>query len=175
MLYHMPPLTRRNPRRNDTPHRLFYLCNPPLEKTGLFPTISFGEVNLSLVNIILYLGKLGPPLGKIGLAGGTCPSLTFSFEEVTLSIIFSLGGKNLPFGPVILSSGINLLLLRGTTLSLNPPLGNLPSTLSLGKISLYAFFLGIVTFPIALSFRGVNLPLKEKALYVTPPTPRLGR
>ena len=27
VLYHMPPLTRRNPRRNDTPHKSFHLYN----------------------------------------------------------------------------------------------------------------------------------------------------
>ena len=57
---------------------------------------------------------------------------------------------------MILSSCRNLLLLRGTTLSSDPPLGNLP----------YALSLGTVTFLAALSFRGVNLPLREKALFL---------
>ena len=136
------------------------------EKKGLFPTISFGEVNLFLGDIILYLGELGPPPRKPGMTGGTCPSPTFSLKEVKLFAIFSLRGKNLPFGGVILSSSRNLHLLRGATPSLNPPLGNLPLALSLGKIVLFAFFLGTVTFPISLSFRGVNLPLEEKALFL---------
>ena len=65
-------------------------------------------------------------------------------------------GKILPFGGVILSSYRNLILLRGTTLSPDPPLGNLPFSISLGTI----------TFPVALSFRGVNLTLGEKALFL---------
>ena len=137
-----------------------------LKKTGLFPTISFGEVNLSLGDIVLYLGELGPPLRKTGLIGGTCPFPAFSLEEVKLSIIFSIGGKDLPFGGVILSSGKNLLLLRGTTLSLYPSLKNLPSALSLGKTGLFTFFLGKLTFPTTFSFGGVNLPLGEKALFL---------
>ena len=87
-----------------------------LEKIGLFPTISFGEMNLSLGDIILYLGELGPPPKKTGMIGGTCPSIALSLGEVKLSIIFSLEDKNLAFGEVILFSGRNLLLLRGTTL-----------------------------------------------------------
>ena len=65
----------------------------------------------------MYLGKLGPPPGKTGLTSGTCPSHAFSLEEVTLFVIFSLEEKNLPFRGLILSSGRNIFLLRGTTLS----------------------------------------------------------
>ena len=79
--------------------------------------------------------------------------------------IFSLEGKNLPFGGVILSSRRNLLLLRGITLSPDPPLRNLPFAISIGKTGLFAFFLGIVTFLTTLSFGGVNLPLRENALF----------
>ena len=117
----------------------------------------------------MYLGDLGPPPRKTCMTGGTCPSLTFSLGEVKLFAIFYLGGKNLPFGGVILSFGRNLLLLRGTTLSPDPHLGNLPSALSLGKIGLFAFFLGKVTFPTTLSLsspyprlgedRGLNMGL----------------
>ena len=90
---------------NDTPPKPFHLCNPLLgKKIGLFPTIYFGEVNLSLGDIILYLGELGQSPRKIGLTRGTCPSPTFSLGEVKLSAIFSLWGKNLPFEGVILSS-----------------------------------------------------------------------
>ena len=73
-----------------------------------------------------------------------------------MSTIFSLEEKNQRLGEVILSSSRNLLLIKGTTLSLDPPLRNMLSTLSLGT----------VTFPTALSFRGVNLPLREKALFL---------
>ena len=59
----------------------------------------------------------------------------------------------------------NLLLLRGTTLSLDSPLGNLLSARSLRKTGLFAFFLRIVTFPTTLSFGGVNLPFGERALF----------
>ena len=173
---------------------LSFFAIPSLEKIDLFPTISFGEENLylgditlylgeldppfgkidltgetcpslafslgemklSLVNIILYLGELGPPFGKIGFTRETCPFLAFFLGKVKLSTIFSHGEKILPFGGVILSSCRNLLLLRGTTLSLDPPLGNLPSAISLGTI----------TFPITLLFGGVNLPLREKTLFL---------
>ena len=86
----------------------------------------------------------------------TYPSLAFFLGEVKLSTIFSPREKILPFRGVILSSCRNLLLLRGTTLSPDPPLGNLPSALSLGT----------VTFPRALSFREANLSLGEKALFL---------
>ena len=135
---------------------LSFSTTTSLEKTGLFPTISFRELNLYLGDITLYLGELGPPFGKIGLTRETCPSFAFFHGEVKLSAIFSLGEKILPFGRVILSSCRNLLLLRGTTLSPDPPLGHLPSALSLGT----------VTFPTTLSFRGVNLPLGKKALFL---------
>ena len=134
---------------------------PPFGKIGMtketcpFPPFSLGELNLSLANIILYLRELGPHFGKIGLIGETCHSLAFFLGEVKLFEIFSHGEKILPFRGVIISSNRNLLLLRGTTLSPNPPLGHLPSALSLGTI----------TFPIALSFRGVNLPLGKKSLF----------
>ena len=121
-----------------------------------FSSFSLREMNLFLVNIILYLGEMGPPFGKIGLTGETCPSLAFFLREVKLSAIFSPREKILPFGGVILSSYRNLLLLKGTTLSPYPHLGHLPSTLSLRT----------VTFPVTLSFRGVNLPLGEKALFL---------
>ena len=121
----------------------------------LFSFFSLGEMNLSLVNIILYLGELGPPFAKIGMIGETCPFPPFFLGEVKLFAIFSLGEKILPFG-VILSSYRNLLLLRGATLSPDPPLGHLPSIISLGT----------VTLPITLSFRGVNLPLGEKAFFL---------
>ena len=99
----------------------------------------------------MYLGNLGPPPRKTCMTRGRCPSLTFSLGEVKLFAIFYLGEKNLPFGGVILSFGKNLLLLRGTTISPDPHLGNMPSALSLGKIGLFAFFLGKVTFPTTLS------------------------
>ena len=139
-----------------------------LGETDLFLTISFGEVNLYLGDIILYLGELGPPLRKTSLTRETCSSPTFSLGEVKLHAIFSIGEKNLPFGGVILSYGRNLLLLRGTTLSPYPPLGNLSSALPLEKTSLSAFILITVTFPTALSFRRVKrlLPLGEKALFL---------
>ena len=115
-----------------------------------------GEVKLSLVNIILYLEEIGPPFGNIGVSGEICLSLAFFLGEVKLHAIFSLKEKNLPLREVILSSCRNLILLRGTTLSLDPPLENLLS----------AIFLGTITFPTTLSFRGVNLPLREKALFL---------
>ena len=49
-----------------------------------------------------------------------------------------------------ISSNRNLLLLRGTTLSPDPPLGNLP----------------LVTFTTALSFGEVNLPLRKEELFL---------
>ena len=164
-LDHIPPLTKRNPKRNDTPHKPFHLCNPLLEKkTGLFPTISFGEVNLSLGDVILYLRELGPSPRKTTLTGETCHSPAFSLREVKLYAIFFLRGKNLR--GTILSSSRNLLLFRGTTLSPYPLLRNLPSALSLGKAGLLTFFLRMVTFPTTLSFKGVNLPLGEKAMFL---------
>ena len=114
----------------------------------------------------MYLGELCPPLGKTCLIGGTCPSPAFSLEEVKFFAIFSLEGNNLPFRGVIISYDRNLLLLRGTNLSPDPPLGNLPLALSLRKTGLFAFFLGTVTFLTTLSFGGVNLPLREKALFL---------
>ena len=134
----------------------------PFEKIGMtgetcdFPPFSLGEMNFSLVNIMLYLGELGPPFRKIGLTGETCLSIAFFLGEVKLSAIFSPEEKILPFGGVILSSYGNLLLLRGKTLSSDPPLGHPPSALSLG----------IVTFLVALSFREVNLPLGKKAFFL---------
>ena len=101
-----------------------------LERTGLFLTISFGEVNLSLGDIILYLGELGPFPGKTCMTGETCSSLAFSLGEVKLFAIFSIGEKNLLFG-VILSFSRNFLLLRGTTLSPYPHLENMLYALSL--------------------------------------------
>ena len=53
----------------------------------------------------MYLGELGPPPGQTCMTGGTCPSPAFSLKEVNLSTIFSLGGKNLPFGGVNLPLG----------------------------------------------------------------------
>ena len=114
----------------------------------------------------MYLGELGPPPTKTSLTRGTCPSPAFSLEDVKLSAIFSLRGKNLPFGRVILSFGKNLLLLRGTTLSSHPPLGNLTLALFLGKTGLFAFLLKTVTFPTTLSCGGVNLPYREKVLFL---------
>ena len=55
-----------------------------------------------------------------------------------------------------LGKDFTLLLHRGATQSLDPPLGNLS----------FAISLGIITFLITLSFRGVNLPLGEKALFL---------
>ena len=136
-----------------------------LEKTGFFPIISFIEMNLSQGDNILYLGELGPLPRKTGITGGTCSSSAFSLEEVKLSSIFSLG-KNLPFGGGILTSIGNLFLLRGTTLSLDQHLGNLPSTLSLGKTGLFSFFLGTVTSLTTLSFGGVNLPLGKNNMFL---------
>ena len=66
----------------------------------------------------MYLGELGPPLGKIGMIGGTCPSLAFFVEEVKLSTIFSLGGKNLPFRGVNLLLGEKALFLEEYSLNL---------------------------------------------------------
>ena len=113
-------------------------------------------MNLSLVNIILYLGELGLPFGKIGVTGETCPSFAFFLGEVKLSAIFFPREKILPFRGMILSSCRNLLLLRGTTLSPDPPLGHMP----------FAFSLGIITFSTTLSFRGVNLPLGKQAVFL---------
>ena len=92
----------------------------------------------------MYLGELGPPLGKTGLTGGTYPSLARSLGEVKLYAIFSLRRKNLSFRGVILSSGRSLLSLRGITLSPYQPLGNLPLALSFGITGLFAFFFGTV-------------------------------
>ena len=95
-----------------------------LEKTGLFPTISFGEVNFSLGGIILYIGELGPFLGKIGMIGGICLSHVFSFVEMKLSATFSLEEKNPPFG------GVNLPL-EEKALCLEKHSLNLPASFSL--------------------------------------------
>ena len=57
------------------------------EKTVLFPTIYFREEDLYLGDIILYLGELGPPLGKTGLT---------RVREVKLSAIFFLGERIYP-------------------------------------------------------------------------------
>ena len=102
------------------------------------------------------LGELGLYHRKTGMAGEICLSPTLFFGEVKLSTIFYLEEKNLPLEEVIQYSCRNLLLLRGTTLSPDPPLGNLPSALSLGT----------VTFLTAFSFREVNLPLRENALFL---------
>ena len=51
--------------------------NRPDWRNMSFSCLSFGEMNLSLVNIIMYLGELGPSFRKIGLIGETCPSLAF--------------------------------------------------------------------------------------------------
>ena len=127
MLYHMPHLTRINNKRNDTPHKIFLLCNlllwrngPPLRKIGLVgetclsPTrfigevklsaifsleennLPLGEVKLSLVNFNLYLRKMGPPFGNIGLSGETCLSTTFSLRELTFPADLSFKGVNFP-------------------------------------------------------------------------------
>ena len=101
-------------------------------------------------------GEFSLPPRKTGLARETCLSPAFFLGEVKLSTIFSLEENNQPLGEVILSSCRNLLLIRGTTLSLDPPIGNM----------LFAISLGTVTFPTAFSFRGVNLPLEEKAFFL---------
>ena len=55
-----------------------------------------GEVKLSLVNFILYLGEMGPPFGNIGLSGETCLSPAFFLGELTCPTILKFRGVNLP-------------------------------------------------------------------------------
>ena len=50
--------------------------------------------------------------------GGTCPSPAFFLEEVKLSAIFFLRGKNLPFGEVNLPLGEKALFLEEHSLNL---------------------------------------------------------
>ena len=96
MLYHMPHLTRINHKRNDTPHKIFLLCN-------------------------LLPWRNGLPLRKIGLVGETCLSPTRFIGEVKLSAIFSLEENNLPLGEVKLSLvNFNLYLRKK-----GPPFGNI--------------------------------------------------
>ena len=92
----MPPLTRRNHRRNDTPHRFSF-----------FATSSLGE--------------LDRPLRKTSLAGETCFSPAIFLREVKLSAIFSLEEKNIPLGEVKLSL-VNIIMYLG---EMGPPFGNI--------------------------------------------------
>ena len=154
LLYHMPPLTRRNPRRNDTPHRSFHLYNPFLGKNRFLFHHIFWRSELSLGDIILYLGELGPPLGKIGLTGGICLSRVFSLGEVKLSTIFSLEEKNLPFGGVDLP-------LREKALYLEEHSLNLPASFSHEAINLPHEWVDLST---NFSLGGTNSSSKEFVL-----------
>ena len=137
-----------------------FYATSSLEKIGLFPTISFEEVNLYLGDITVYLGEIGPPSRKIGLSRETCLSLTFFLGEVKLSAIFSLEEKNLPLEEVKFSL-VNIILYLG---EMGPPFGKIGLS---GETCLSpAFFLGQLTFPIDLSFRGVTLPLGEKDFFL---------
>ena len=69
----------------------------------------------------MYLGELGPPPRKTCMTRGICPP-AFYLEEVKLSTIFSLGGKNLP--------------LREKDMFLEEHSLNLPISFSLGALNL---------------------------------------
>ena len=118
-----------------------------LEKTGLFLTISFGEVNLSLGDIILYLGELGPPPGKTCMIRGTCPFPTSSLKEVTFSIALSFGGVNLP--------------LEEKSLFLEEHSLNLPASFFLGAMNLSCGGVGLF---VAFSLEGTNSSSREFVL-----------
>ena len=77
-----------------------------------------------------------------------------------LSSIFPFKEKNLPLREVKLSL-VNFILYLG---EMSPPFGNIG--LSRGTCLSLAFFLRELTFPEILSFRGVNLPLEEQALFL---------
>ena len=106
------------------------------------------------------LGELGLPPGKTSIAKETCLSLAFFLGEVKLFAILFLEKKNLPLGEVKLSL-VNIILYLG---EMGPPFGNIGLS---GETCLFlAFFLGELTFPAILSFRGVNLSLGKKALFL---------
>ena len=106
------------------------------------------------------LGELGLPPRKIGMVGETCLFLAFFLGEVKLFAIFSIEEKNLPLGEVKLSL-VNIIMYLG---EMGSPFGNIGLS---GETCLSpTFFLGELTFPVILSFRGVNLPLGEKALFL---------
>ena len=108
--------------------------------------------------------------GRIGNRGVTPSPFNFFLPiflsknlylgEVKLSTIFSLKEKNLPLGELKLSLVNIILYLREMGL----PFGNIGLS---GETCLsYAFFLREMTFPAYFSFRGVNFPLGEKALFL---------
>ena len=106
------------------------------------------------------LGELGLPLGKTGMAGETCLSPTRFLGEVKLSAIISLKENNLYLGEVKLSL-VNFILYLG---EMGPPFGNIGLS---GETCLFpAFFLRELTCLTILKFRGVNLPLREKAFFL---------
>ena len=92
----MPPLTKRNHRRNDKPHRLFFFATSSLRELGL-------------------------PLRKTSLVGETYLCPTRFLGEVKLSTIFSFKEKNLPLREVKLSL-VNFILYLG---EMGPPFGNI--------------------------------------------------
>ena len=94
----------------------------------------------------MYLGELGPPPGKTRVTGGTCPSPAFSLEEVKLSTIFSLGGKNPPFRGVNLPLGEKALFLKEYFL-------NLLASFSLEAVNLLR---GEMSLSTAISLGGMN-------------------
>ena len=106
------------------------------------------------------LGELGLPLRKISMAGDTCLSPARFLGEMKLSTIFSFEEKNLPLREVKLSL-VNFILYLG---EMGTSFGNIGLS---GETCLsLAFFLGELTFPEILSFRGENLPLGEQALFL---------
>ena len=64
-------------------------------ETRLSPTRFVGEVKLSLVNFIMYLGEMGPPFGNIGLRRLICLSPAFFLGELTFPVILPFRGVNL--------------------------------------------------------------------------------
>ena len=114
-----------------------------LEKKNL----PLGEVKLSLVNIILYLGEMGPPFGNIGLSRETCLFLAFFLGELTFLVILSFRGVNL-------SLGKKALFLEEHSL-------NLPALFSVGAVNLPH---GEVVLSITFSLRGTNSSSREFVL-----------
>ena len=117
--------------------------------------LPLGEVKLSLVNFILYLGEMGPPFGNIGLRGKTCLSSAFFLRELTFSAILSFRGVNLPLGE-------KALFLEEHSL-------NMPTSFSLGEMNLSY---GGVDLSTTFSLGGMNpsrefvLPFGESFLFL---------
>ena len=94
------------------------------------------------LSVTSSLGELGLPLRKTSMDGETCLSPARFLGEVKLSLV-------------------NFILYLG---EMGPPFGNIGLS---GETCLsLALFIGELNFPTILSFRGVNLPIGEKAFFL---------